>query len=80
MEGGTKMIYKNVHFSIKIVSTKHPVSSGMWGLVIALVLYGSNNCGLRVYEMMDCTVCHSDLNHFPQRVLLAIHQFSEPKL
>ena len=48
--------------------------------MIVLVVYGSNNSGLRVYEMMDGTVCYSDLKHLSQRVLLAIHQFSEPEL
>ena len=47
--------------------------------MIVSVGYGSNNKSLRVYEKVDWLVCHSDLKHLPQRVLLAIHQLFEPE-
>ena len=49
----------------------------MWDLVIVLVGYGSNKNRLRLYENVDWTVCHSDPEFLPQRVLIAIKQFSE---
>ena len=47
--------------------------------MIVVVVYGSNNNRLRVYEKVDWTVCHSDHKFLPQRVLFAITQFSEPE-
>ena len=45
--------------------------------MIVLVGYGSNNNRLRIYENVDWMLCHSDLKHLPERVLLAIHQSFE---
>ena len=44
-----------------------------------IVGYGSNNNRFRVYEKVDSLVCHYDIKHLPQRVLLAIHQFFGPE-
>ena len=62
---------------MKIVTSKQLVSREMWDLVIVLVGYGSNKNRLRLYENVDWTVCHSDPEFLPQRVLIAIKQFSE---
>ena len=48
--------------------------------MIILVGYGSNKNKSRVYEKVDWTVCHSDQKFLPQRLILAIKQFSEPVL
>ena len=64
---------------MKIAIIKQLVSRGTGGLVIILVGYGSNNNRLRVYEKVHWLLCHSDLKHLPQRVLLAMHQFFEPE-
>ena len=62
---------------MKIAIIKQLISRGTRGIVIVLVGYGSNNNRLRVYEKVDWLLCHSDLKHLSQRVLLVIHQFFE---
>ena len=52
----------------------------MWDLVIVLVVYGSINNRLRVYENVDWTVCYSDHKFLPHSVLFAIKQFSEHEI
>ena len=39
--------------------------------------YGNNDKKLRVWEKMDWMVFHSDSKHLHQRLLPAMHQFSE---
>ena len=72
---GALIVYDNVNFRKKVVTTKQLVSRRMWDLVIILAGYGSNNIRLRVYENVDWTVFHSDDNFFLQKVLFAIKQF-----
>ena len=45
--------------------------------MIVLVRYESNR--LRVYEKVNWMVYQSDLKRLSQRVLLAIHRFSDPE-
>ena len=44
-----------------------------------LVGYGSNDNRLRAWVKVGWMVCHSDRKHLHQRLLPAIHQFSEPE-
>ena len=52
------------------------ISTGMRGLLMVLVGYGSNNNRLRVLERMKWIVCHSD-RKYPRQLLLAVYQISE---
>ena len=62
---------------MSIVTNKQLVFREMWGLVIVLLEYGSNNNTLSVYEKVVWTVYYSDHKFLPQRVLFAIKQFSD---
>ena len=61
---------------LKTASVKQLVSSDMWGLVIVLIGYGSDN-RLKVWKRVECMVFHSDRKHLHlhQRLLPAIHDF-----
>ena len=51
----------------------------MWGLVMVLVGYGSNDYRLKVWQNVDWMICHSNCKHFYSRLLRAMHQFFEPE-
>ena len=72
-----RIVYENANFGIKNATIKELVSRRMWSLVIVLVRYESNR--LRVYEKVNWMVYQSDLKRLSQRVLLAIHRFSDPE-
>ena len=61
---------------LKTASVKQLVSSDMWGLVIVLNGYGSDN-RLKVWKRVECMVFHSDRKHLHlhQRLLPAIYDF-----
>ena len=48
-------------------------------LVMALVGYGSNDNRLNVWEKVKWMFCHSNCKYLHQRLVLAVHQFSEPE-
>ena len=47
--------------------------------MIVIIGYGSNDNRLMVWGKVDWMVLHSDCKHLYQRLLHAVHQFSEPK-
>ena len=53
------------------------VSTEMSVLAIIFVGYGNNKNKSRVWEKVGLMVCHSNCKHIHQRLLPAIHQFSE---
>ena len=53
------------------------LSIGMWGLVMVLVGYGTNDIRLRVWEMVEWMICHSFCKHLHQRLLLPAIQHSK---
>ena len=46
---------------------------------MVLLVYGSNDYRLEIWEKVDEMVCHSDCKHLYQRLLPAIHQVSKPE-
>ena len=46
---------------------------------MVLLVYGSNDYRLEMWEKVDGMVCHSDCKHLYQRLLPAIHQVSKPE-
>ena len=47
-------------------------------IVMVLLEYGTNDNIMRVWEKVNWMICHSDCKYLHQRILLGIHQFSEP--
>ena len=54
------------------------VNRGMLLFVMALIVYRSNDNGLRVLEKVDWMFFHSHCKHLYQKQLPTINQFSEP--
>ena len=49
--------HENAKFETKVVAIRELVSRGMWGLMMALVGYGSNDIKLKVEEKVEVMLC-----------------------
>ena len=64
---------------INNVTAKQITFSVRWGLLTVLVGYEGHGNTFRVWERMGGRLCHSDNNHFSQRLLPVLYQFSDPE-